>query len=72
MAKTQSLRQRFDIEEELERACLLHSQQHLQVNACAWSKWRRQRNRSRTHSAIERTGRTLNGRLLERCAEDRY
>ena len=66
------LRQRFDIEEELERACLLHSQQELQVNACSRSQWCRQRYRSRTQSAIKRSTKTLNGRLLERCAKHRH
>src|SRR5215204_6126438 len=49
------LRQRLDIEEELERAGLLHSEQELKVNALSRSQRCGQRYCSSTQTAIERS-----------------
>ena len=56
--------QRFDVDEELERAGLLHSQQELQIDARSCCEWRRQRYRSGRHRAVQTTTQRLGRRRL--------
>ena len=65
------LRQRLDVEEELERTRTLDAKYELDVDACSVRQRRCERDRSSVPTAVERATHRLIRRFLERGSLDR-